>query len=394
MQKKIVALYANNNTFSGQRFAIETVINGLSDRGWNVLALKLPALNRNDKIETNIFHFVTEISKIALPTLLIWLKVILSRRDLILYAGLGQTKFSLLREGLPIIIAANIKKFSGVIISLHGSDFMNWSNECFEFKIFSMIARTANKISVLGSTQYSKMISLNIPKDKLIIMDNTCLLPETSDDEIKVKHGKYELDTKLNVLFLSSLIEAKGYIQFVESIGHLAEKSSCHVEAILCGKTIFNQHTDRVFTSITSVRDWLKLKMEEINDSSNVRIQWIEGAIGEEKQKLFDKAHIFVLPTQYKTEAQPIVIIESLASGCAVITTAVGEIPGTVDNSTAIFLQECSPLEISNAIENLIVDTHARMQMALKGLELYKKRFSYTKHIDNWEIIFENMLKI
>jgi glycosyltransferase involved in cell wall biosynthesis len=390
--KNIIVLYVSLSSFSGQQFAIEIVMKGLSERGWNISSLKIPALERTDKIHSNLICLSVEILRILWPTLLIWCKLILSRRDLILYAGLGQSKFALLREGLPIIMSSKIKKFSGVIISLHGSNFMSWNRECFEFKIFSLVVANADKISVLGPAQYNKMISLGIPQCKLIIMDNTCLLPELTDDQVKYKHNN-KLHDRLNVLFLSSLIESKGYIQFVEAIAILAKKDSCNLDVILCGKTIFNQQTDRIFTSIESVRDWLKSKTAKINASANVRIRWIEGAVGAEKQKLFTQAHIFILPTQYKTEAQPIVILESLASGCTVITTTVGEINGTVDSNTAVFLKECSPLEIANAIENLLQDTNLRIEMAIKGLNLFKERFNYIKHIDDWESIFEKYVK-
>ena len=95
------------------------------------------------------------------------------------------------------------------------------------------------------------------------------------------------------------------------------------------------------FTTAQAATEWIQRRCEEINASAAVRIEWVQGAFGREKDELFRHAHIFVLPS--KTEGQPLVLLEALASGCAVIATNVGGIPETVDADTAILLEHGGP---------------------------------------------------
>jgi glycosyltransferase involved in cell wall biosynthesis len=387
MKKTIVALYATATGFSGQLFAVETVVKGLSERGWNVLSVKVPSVDRSTDTRNGILQNSLDILRVISPLVIAWIKIVFMARDRILYVCLGQTTFSLLREGLAVVLSASIKKFSGVVISLHGSDFMSWQQGELKTKIFLKIAQKAHFISILGRNQYAKMIQLGVAPEKVFIMDNTSLLSVISNDDLVDKHTKSWPENQINVLFLSSLIESKGYIQFVESIAYLAKYSKYPLSATLCGKTIFHNQSSR-FSSLDEVRAWLEKKMIEINDSPNVKIQWIEGAVGEEKQNLFRQSHIFVLPTQYKTEAQPIVLLEALASGCVIVTTTVGEITSTVDENTAFFLSDCLPESIGISIENLCLDSKTRIEMAVKGVQLFEQRFEFKHHIDRWENIF------
>jgi hypothetical protein len=388
MKKPVFVLCIKAQSFSGQQFALDILVKGLHDRGWNISKLELPIVDRSTQDLTNTFSTVWNILQLLPRMLLIWSKVLFLPRNCILYVGLGQTKFSLIREGFPILLSGIFKRYDGVVIALHGSNFMNWTEKDFETKFFLAISKSADVISVLGPTQYKKMIWLGIPENKLVIIDNTCLLSETSNIEITSKHQEFSnitLKNKTKILFLSSLIESKGYVQFVEAIAYLSKNSSLLIEATLCGKAIFKQEENQRFNSLESVRSWLKQTIDEINTSPNVHLQWIEGAIGEEKEKLFLQSQIFVLPTFYKTEAQPIVLLEALASGCVIITTKVGEIESTVNTETAVFLNECSSTEIAKAIEVLILDVVSRREMAIKGLQLFQTRFSYNQYIHKWE---------
>jgi glycosyltransferase involved in cell wall biosynthesis len=396
MKKSVFVLCIKAQSFSGQQFALDIVVQGLHDRGWDISKLELPIIDRTTKGLTGSFSTVLNIMQLLPRMLLIWSKVVFLSRNCILYIGLGQTKFSLIREGFPILLSGISKRFDGVVIALNGSNFMNWTEKDFETKLFLAISNFADVISVVGPTQYKKMIWLGIPENKLVIMDNTCLLRETSNVAIESKHQQAPdefSENKIKILFLSSLIESKGYVQFVEAIAHLSKNTSLSIEATLCGKAIFKQEANQKFNSIEAVKSWLNQTIDEINTSPTVHIQWIEGAIGEEKEKLFLQSQIFVLPTFYKTEAQPIVLLEALASGCAIITTKVGEIESTLDTDTAVFLDKCSASETAKAIEVLMLDATGRKEMAINGLQLFQTRFSFSQHIEKWESIIKNLKK-
>jgi glycosyltransferase involved in cell wall biosynthesis len=195
----------------------------------------------------------------------------------------------------------------------------------------------------------------------------------------------------LNVLYLSNLVESKGYPEFVEALRRLATSVSFPLEATLCGNITTTMETYKRFATPQAARNWITEHVAEINQSARVRLRWIDGAADDAKARLFRDAHLFILPSRYKVEAQPIVILEALASGCAVITTKVGEIPATVSHHTALLLDEVSPETIAAAIMELQGNPDARRRLALNGLKLFAERFTYTKHLDQWEQLLLTM---
>jgi glycosyltransferase involved in cell wall biosynthesis len=152
----------------------------------------------------------------------------------------------------------------------------------------------------------------------------------------------------------------------------------------MCGKIRMEDNQGK-FSSNAEAKLWIENQIELINKSASVSLKWIDGVFGDEKTSVFQMSDIFVFPSRFKNEAQPISMIEALASGCAVITTKLGEIPTTVDQTTVLFIDQGSPPKIVEAIRALIDDKDLRLKLAVAGLNLFRDRFSYSRHIEQWE---------
>jgi glycosyltransferase involved in cell wall biosynthesis len=392
MKNSIVAFYPTSKSFSGQRFASELLIEGLRKSGWNIRLVNSPALDRLSEGTINRLLFPFQ----ALKLILVWMKVLIyGWSHQILYVNLGQTKFALLRDGLPLLIRKLLYSYKAAVISLHGSLFMTWKYQFFKAKLFRAITQQANYITVLGTQQKLKLVELGITAEKIVVIDNTCSVPAISEEEILLKQNPVipsNTSTQpVTILYLSSLIETKGYPEFVEAIAHLATTTEFAIDAILCGNINIGRNEGNLFSTHSEAKAWIETKINQINQSPSVRLRWLDGAVGEEKEQLFRQAQIFVLPSRYKVEAQPIAIIEALASGCAVITTKVGEIPSTVSMATAVLLDECSSDAITKAIRDLCEFPDKRQQIALNGLNLFNRRFSYEQHISQWKCLLQKL---
>ena len=313
MLKQLIVFYASGTGFSGQRLATEIVIEGLENKGWQVEAVPTPAL---DRVGSN--------SKLGYLTLsanlfLVWLKgltVAFSRT--LIYVNLAQTKYGMIRDGFPLLARSVLPLKSRAVLSLHGSLFLEWQANSLEARLFKQMSRAANVITVLGPSQKNKLIDLGVAREKIVCLDNTCLLAPVTEKMVQQHQNQYSLQ----VLYLSSLIETKGYVEFVEAIRLLAQSSCIPIEAILCGKITANSIQEHSkFENYTAAKLWLEDKIKQVNNSVSVRLSWIDGATGKKKENLFRDAQIFVLPSRYKVEAQPIAILEALASGCAIVAT-------------------------------------------------------------------------
>jgi glycosyltransferase involved in cell wall biosynthesis len=390
--KKIIAVYAIGTGFSGQRFAIEILLDGLEEKDWQVIRLGTPSLDRvGDESKTiALINFLLKLS------ICIFKEVLAAFSNKIIYAGLGQTKLALVREGLPLLIRSFLPIEQRGVISLHGSLFLKWSPNYLEAKVLRQITKAASYISILGATQQQKLIELGIPQQKVTIVDNTCLIKPLSQEQIIEKHQN---DRTIKILHLSSLVETKGYPEFVEAIQFLQKKTNKNIEAILCGKITDRKEDNIRFPNPHDAKEWIDRQLKLINnydreactECNRVRLSWINGAVGEEKAKLFREAHIFVLPTRYSVEAQPIVILEALASGCAVITTKVGEISSTLSGRTAILSDDYSAEAMAREIVELVNNSDRRQKLAIEGLSLFHQRFARDRYIERWEELLENL---
>lgn len=378
---KINFFYGKGRGFSGQRFASEILVEGLRQRGWQVRVINTPVLDRVG--EVSIGNKLGEKLNLGLRLLAAWSKGFwLALTSEMLYVNLGQTRFALFRDGLPLLFRS-ILGSPKAIISLHGNVFMSWDKQSLEVRLLRQMARPARYITILGPNQQKRLGEFGIPAEKVIQMDNTCLITPMSDQEC-VEKQVIPAGQPLKILFLSSLIETKGYPEFVEAISYLASEDNLPIEATLCGK-ITSIESDQRFPTRTVAKNWLEDQIKQINQSGHVQLHWINGAEGQAKENLLREAHLFVLPSRYKVEAQPIAILEALASGCAVVTTQVGEIPAMLDSQTAVLLDEATPVAIAGVVEKLYHHPRDRQYLALNGLKLFNDRFAYARHLDQWE---------
>ena len=392
----IIAFYPRGagNLFSGQRIAAEILINGLIKKGRHISAVHTPVFNRVKETNNGSICFFYHILEVSLGLLILWLKclsVALSRK--IIYVNPGQSTYGLIRDGFPLLVRSWLHFEHLGIVSLHGSLFLKWENSFLETKLLQKITQPARYITILGPIHKAKLINLGIPEEKIIVMDNTCSLSPLSETAVLKKHqireslGK-DKQQSIKILYLSFLMESKGYVDFIKAISYLAINGDIPIQATICGQIRIQDNN--IFPNYSAAKSWLESQVALVNQSRCVRLQWVNGAAGEDKEKLFHEAQIFVLPSRFKVEAQPISIIEALASGCAVITTKVGEITTTVSEKTAILLDDSSPLAIAEAINELCNNLDKRRQLAWNAFKLFQERFSHDKHIERWEKLLNN----
>jgi hypothetical protein len=194
----------------------------------------------------------------------------------------------------------------------------------------------------------------------------------------------------IRALFLSSLIETKGYPEFLEAIQRLDARGGPAFEAALCGRIAPTGNSER-FADPAEAAAWIEQQIASINRGSRSRARWIKGAVGEEKAALFRQAEIFVLPTRYPVESQPIVLLEAMASGCAIVTTTIGEIPTILDGQCAVLLPAASAEAVAEALALLASDPDRCARLATAAHRRFVERYGLDRHLDAWEDLLTGM---
>ncbi|MCZ2109074.1 MAG: glycosyltransferase family 4 protein [Dehalococcoidia bacterium] len=137
----------------------------------------------------------------------------------------------------------------------------------------------------------------------------TFIVPNFAEDssffDVPGIEAKFRAVAPTRLLFLSNLIPGKGYLELLEAYRILQAESPGAFEIDFAG-------------GFESSADEARFR----NDLAGLPGARYHGVVrGAEKRALFFGAHVFLLPTYYPYEGQPISILEAYAAGCAVVTT-------------------------------------------------------------------------
>jgi glycosyltransferase involved in cell wall biosynthesis len=371
--------FADPSGFSGQKAASHLVIHGLETRGWSCRTLRQPVLERENGGPWPVVRYAAGVLSAWTRSLAIaW------TRNGRLCLNMGQTRAAFLRDAIPLHLGWIALGRSRVVVSLHGSLFMRWERGSLNSVIFGSLLRRAGRVTVLGQRQKARLVELGIPEGNVVVAVNTCTLAPVSREFLSEKQLSRAGGRPVRLLHLGSLIDTKGFPEYLESLELLSALPGPALEAVLCGPVVPSEFSER-FSSLESASAWIEEKLAAINKGPRVRARWIKGASGDEKQSLFRDADIFVMPTRYPVEAQPLVLLEAMASGASIVTTSIGEIPTILDGTCAVIMDRVSGSSLAEALQKLTASEPEMSRLACAALARFTGNYSVDRHIDLWE---------
>jgi glycosyltransferase involved in cell wall biosynthesis len=227
----------------------------------------------------------------------------------IIYLSLAESTLGNIRDLLIYLILFNYldKVYIHMLGGAGMSNILNKKNLVKKINIFFF--NKINGIIVEGEVNYN-LFSKFISTKKIHIVPNFAEdFLFLNNDEIIYKFTNLN---KIQILFLSNLINGKGYEELVD--------------AYFCLNHEIKENVNIVFVGAFENKNKKNLFLSKISKSNNLSYigEFIDGI---PKRMLYSKSHIFCLPTYYPFEGQPISILESYAAGCVVITTNHSGIP-------------------------------------------------------------------
>lgn len=371
--------FADPVGFSGQRAATGLMIDGLSARGWECRYLPRPAFKDSGR-SISVVRFMAELSSAWVRDL----RLVLARGGWLI-VSLGQTRFSFIRDSLPVLLGWAALGRDRLCIVLNGSLFMHWAKDSLDSRVFTFLLARAGTVTVTGANQRDRLIDLGIRPSRVEIVVNSCDAKLLDPESVRTKHDSVLCaDRPLRLLYLSSLIDTKGFPEFLEAVQRLAAWGGPAVEAVLCGQITASEFSEN-FRDPKAAETWIGEKIAVINLSPRAKARWVKGAWGAEKAALFREADIFVLPTRYAVEAQPVALLEAMASGCAIVTTRAGEIATILNGECAVLLDSVSTDTVEEALQTLSVNPDKRLRLAAAAHRRYAEHFGVDRHLDRWE---------
>ena len=365
--------------FSGQAKATDLIIDGLNSKGVVCVRGLLPYLDRSGRLPVSI----SGVSLFAKLLRVYW-RFLCERlpEGGAIHLSLGLTRFALLRDHVALICASlfargRVRK----VVALHGSVFTEWPTNSLNAQLLRSVIRCAGCVTCVGSSHRQALINLGVSSGKIEIVPNACEYDGIEESDVTERQASS--DQPLECLFLSSLTDTKGYPEYLEALEMIGSVDGAPIHAVLCGPIMMDAYRKR-FETYDEAKVWIEQKVASINESDRVQAEWIPGARGSEKKALFEQAQIFVLPTQYPVEAQPLAVNEAMAHGCAIVTTDAGELLSTVNDESAIILSAPTPDSVKQSIISLAEDEQLRLHLSQAALNQFKLKFNRERYVQRW----------
>ena len=375
--KKIIAIGLcsdqKRNIFSGQAMMFEALTHFLKEEQFDVSIINLTSQFVNIQVGKIALKRIIEYFIIILRSIPVFFR---NRRG-ILYITTAQTKGGFLRD----LVFINFAVLTGckVLIQQFGSNFGIFYESLSP--IFKYLVRsTFNKgeyIIVEGEFTKRQFAILKNYSVKVIAITNG--LPERN---LKISNiGKsYNESEPFRLIYLSYMIESKGYWDVLEAMDILINKSNRNVNCVFAG--MFKSSVDDVrFTNETEATQAFHSYIELKNLKG--KITYYGGLMGEDKANAFKKTHVFLLPSYFKFEGQPVSVLEAMAYGAVPIVTNYRMIPNMVTSECGIFVEAKSPHQIATKIEYLIDNPEIFQNLSQSAVNRFQDNFTLDKYCSN-----------
>tara|TARA_B110001450_G_scaffold36731_1_gene32565 strand:- start:431 stop:1576 length:1146 start_codon:yes stop_codon:yes gene_type:complete len=292
------------------------------------------------------------------------------------YATMSTSSLGFIRDYLTVGFA----KFLGrrTVLHLHGGgfeDFYTSQKPWMQSLIRSNLVRT-DTVIILGELLKEQFHCIgDTIKSKLVVVPNGLTL---GVDEPTPRAKSLPEKGRVELLYLSSLMPSKGFFDVLQAMALLERKYPKHFHLNLCGSFI-DAKTETAVEVFDESTLLAFIKGHQLDGCVTFHGQ----VLGKEKDLRFEESHIFLLPTSYPWEGQPLSIIEALAYRTPVITCFHKGIPELVKNGkTGSFVDAGSPESIASTVFDMVSDATSYSIMSQSARMHYEKNFKREVHLE------------
>lgn len=356
---KILIFGGFSPPYTGQRINNDVLYRELKVRH-TIFKLNLKFSFEGGKFK--LFELVFDSLKIYVKSIFLLQKVE------VVYSTMSQSKFGFLRF-FPVLLLCRVFNIP-YIIHLKGNLLPETINNSTFFlkKLIMSTLKHSNSVIFLSERLAEQNVFNDLANKHVVynFVDNYIFI-NSIDEKYAVKKN----DSKINILYLSNLMEEKGILDLLESVRKLQNSGVKQYHLHIAG----------------DIDKKIKNKIEyyfRILDKSS--FTYYGKVSGDEKKNLYLKSDIFVLPTYYKQEGQPITLLEAMATGNTIITTKHSGIPDIVNENNGFFVKQNSPNELYELLLKLISDKEQLHKYAKYNIK-YSRQFTVNKFINSIESI-------
>jgi glycosyltransferase involved in cell wall biosynthesis len=323
---------------------------------------------------TNIGRFDWGNVSLAIQHGISFLWWLLSRRPDIIYVGISQNVLGYLRDCLFLVPSRLLG--CRVVIHLHGSDFRSfYLRSPALLRILIQWTLGSVRRAVVLDASLREIFSGLVPENRIVVVPNGISpMPQVANE---AGSSADRSDSYCRVVYLGTLMKAKGFMQVLHSIP-LVLKKEPQVRFILAGEHCYREE-------IQEARDFIS----QNGLDSFVSMPGI--VIGKEKARLLNEADVFVFPP-VAPEGQPLVILEAMSASLPVITTDQGAISETVlDGVNGFIVPAENPAILAEKVLLLVGDPALRQKMGSASRERFLEHYTLDRWVNDMSRMFQDV---
>jgi glycosyltransferase involved in cell wall biosynthesis/ubiquinone/menaquinone biosynthesis C-methylase UbiE len=302
------------------------------------------------------------------------------------YLTIAQSRSGFLRDAFVILVGALFGH--RVVCHLHGGNyggFYESQTPMMRWFIRMTLRRTA--AIIILSERLRPMFNFDPALSRrLYAIPNG--LPLGLQGSAKTKTLPAGTDEPIQILYLSNLIESKGYFDVLRAVEILVNRFHLNVEAHFCGN--FLDNSDR---SDRGIQSQLERSFYDFVRTHNLesRVHYHGTVMDEAKVRFLSSAHVLVLPTNYPHEGQPISIIEAAAYSTVVVSTNYRAIPDlVVDEVTGRLVPFGDPQRLAEVLFEILSDPVRFAAMSCAGYLHYQRTYTADAHLRSLQTLVCN----
>lgn len=289
------------------------------------------------------------------------LAVLLARhRDADVHVPISQGRWGFARDSIFIRLARLARR--RVIVHLYGGLFgdfyasrgpleRRWVERTFA-GVGEAWVETRNRATIFREL---------LPDERVRILENTA-----DDMGPPVPRGDGHAggdDGRLRILFLANLIPEKGHGDLLGALELLAPAGRGGIDLRLIGE-------------VEEAEAQCVRERAAALGRADIRVELRGTVLGEEKREQYRWADVLALPSRYPPEGQPLVLLEAMSAGLAIIGSDHSGIPFTViDGEQGLIVPKGDVAAIAAAIERLRDDPELVAALGRSGRERYESRY-------------------
>jgi glycosyltransferase involved in cell wall biosynthesis len=308
-----------------------------------------------------------------------FLAALLRERPAVVHVPVAQNRLGFLRDCLFLLPARLLRV--ATVVHLNGG-------YCSFFREAGPVVRRVSRVAlggaarvmVLGERLRNQLDGV-VPPEKVVVVPYGVPDPQAERPADGADGGavgdRGARGRPLRVLYLGTLNRTKGFVDLLAAAEQVvAERDD--VEFVFAGD----------FATPYDAR-----AAEPCRERLGDRARFVGVVDGAAKAEALTGSDLFVFPTYYEFEGQPLVILEAMAAGLPVISTARAAIPDMLeDGVNGVLVPEGDDTALADAVRRLVESPAERSAMGAAGRARYLEAFTEDRMMGKVGVVIDRVL--